>query len=400
MNLFTRITVFLFLSGIFLSGSISMIEDWAYLTNIILATSCFGVLTIYLLNYKVTMKIHRTLTIIFLLFIFFMTFSTLIHANSQMLLSTVRYLLVFITLCIIIPNLLKKKTFLITIASFLFSQFPLLLFSFIVFNPFSNFSGAYIGIFYNPNSFGGFTATIFVILLALFYSYIGTSKYKTQFLLLLSLFVLFLLTSFSGSRTSLVAICLIIFMIIIFHILKNTAINNISLKRVGNLFIGFIVFSISTVWFRGSRYYEVFNERIIEKFIRKIDSGDILDRRGDILSATLNDSSLFGYGPEYFIQSFGLGAHNSFLSLLGQYGLLATIVFVLFWIYTILKGIRYYFSSSNRFSILPIIIVMFFVVTSMTEIMLMKVSMLFAFVAIGVITQQTQHKNIEDTEIY
>lgn len=392
MKLLTRIFLFLCLSGVFLSGSISMIEEWAYLTNIVLFISCLGIIITYIFNYKITLKIPRVLTGIFLSFLFFMLISSLFNGNVQMLLSSLRYLLIFVTLCLIIPCLLKEKTLSITVWSFLLSQLPLLLLSFIELNPFSDFSGTYFGIFYNPNSFGIFTATIFIVLLALIYSYVGTRRLMIP-ILLITLFILFLLIAFSGSRTSFIAIVLVLLISLALPTVKKLDFNNISLKKIRFYFFSLIGFASFTIWFLQSSFYEIMNYRIIEKFVYKFNSGDVLDKRGDILIETISDLSMFGHGPEYFNEQFGLGAHNSFVSLLGQYGLLATSFFILFWIYSTFRSLKYYKTSKNKLSILPFIVIMFFLITSMTEIMLMKASMLISFVSIGVINLEIFQNN-------
>ncbi|MFD1607119.1 O-antigen ligase family protein [Oceanobacillus luteolus] len=370
-----------------------MIDQWSSYSNIALAASCIGIVIIYFFNYK-SIKIPRKVTLVFSLFLFFTLFSSLVNGSLQMVLSTSRYLLVFIALCIIVPNLLKEKTMLFSISTLLISQLPLLILSIIEENPFNNLSGVYLGLFYNSNSFGLYSSTITVVLLTLIFRFAGTKKILTQVTLIFFLFIFFLLTTLSGSRTSVVSIIIIFLVMMALRIFENININQISLKKVRNGFVGLVAISVLIILFVDSKYYQIFYERIIEKFISKSSSGDVLDNRGDILIETITDANLFGHGPEYFIQNFGIGAHNSFVSILGQFGLLATIVFIIFWLNSMIKSLKYYFVSNNNFRFLPIAIVIFFIVTSMAEIMLMKVSMLLAFIVIGVINLDNISKNI------
>ena len=150
--------------------------------------------------------------------------------------------------------------------------------------------------------------------------------------------------------------------------------------------------------FNKSKYYQIFNERILEKFNNKIESGDVLDRRGNIFSSTVTDANIFGHGPDYFSQTYGLGAHNSFISILGQYGYLASALFILFWVYVIYIAFKHFYSSHSNYSILPILLVLFFLMTSMTEIMLMKASMLFAFIAIGTVSSMNIERYAKNTK--
>lgn len=393
MRKIAQTLIFISLSGIFLSGSTLMIEGMEYLTNIILLLSCLGIITIYVLNYRRKTKVPVILTCLFFLFIFFLLISSFINSNEQMLLSSIRYILVFVTLSIIVPNLLKEKTIVISIWAFLLSQFPLLLISFIELNPFTNPTLAYWGVFHNPNSFGIYSATIFIVILAVFNTLIGLKKYFFQLILLVMLVFFFIMVIFSGSRTGLISIS-IITLINLLLLLKNSFnFKKVSIEKIRSSLLFLFFIFISILIFKQSNYYQIFEQRILEKFIRKINAGDVLDQRGDIIKVTINETSMFGHGPDYFIQTFGTGAHNSFISILGQYGAIATISFIVFCLYSLFKSVKYYLISENEFKILPIITILFFILTSMTEIMLMKSSMLLVFILIGLVNLEKNYFN-------
>ncbi|MDX8047126.1 hypothetical protein SH601_14130 [Gracilibacillus sp. S3-1-1] len=375
----------IFLSGIFLSGSIQMIDDWSAYTDIVLALSCLGLLYIYIVSNKLKLKIPIILTIIFMFYLLMTVMSALVNSNLQMFLSFGRYLLVFITLCVIVPNLMKEETYRFTLISVFVSQIPLLVFSFAEESPFSNLTRVYMGVFYNSNSFGGVVATLFVSILAWYFSTLGKKKYVVQIFLLIGLSFTFLLTIFSGSRTSTLAIIIITFISTILYAYKKGILNNISIKAMGRFLVGIIVASILIFVFYRSDYYSVFDERIIEKFVRKANSGDVLDERGGIISKTIDEAAVFGHGPDYFSDKFGLGAHNSFISILGQFGVLAIVLFLIIWVYILIISLKHFMKSNNYLSIFPLLIILFFIITSFTEIMLMKVSMLAALILGGAI---------------
>lgn len=391
MTHFIRIITIFFLTGVFLSGSISMIEEWSDLTDLTLLVSYIGIIAIYLFFYKGNLKFPISITIIYAFFLLFTFSSSLMNESMQSFLSSFRYLLTFIVLTIIIPEMFKEKTFSITIVSVFLSQIPLIILSILEENPFQDLSGSYLGIFYNTNSFGGVVATLFVFLLVLLFKYMGTKKVVTQFTLFLLLCTFFLLTVFSGSRTSFVAIIVVTFISFTLYLLKNFTVSNFSIKKLGYIFILLIALCSGLLLFLKSKYFELFNVIIVGKFIRKHESGDVLDQRGGIWKDTISDMTILGNGPHYFTDVLGIGAHNTFISILGQFGILVSVMFVLIWIVTLYKSVQYYVQRNiSEYNLLPITIVLFFLLTSLTEIMLMKVSMLFSMIVIGVITSKRE----------
>ncbi|WP_042345887.1 O-antigen ligase family protein [Bacillus massiliigorillae] len=371
-----------------------MVEEWLHLTDIVLSISMLGILFMYLLNLKIDLEIPKVLSMIYFFFLLFIFISSLVNGSLQSLLSSFRYILIFITLSIVVPNLLKEKTLPISMGALICSQIPLIVLSFTKQNPFIDIYGygAYSGIFYNPNSYGLVVATIFVVILGLYYEFIGSGRYGIQLLLLLSLFSLFLLTIFSSSRTSVTAIIFIIIMFLILYVIKNNGLKKISIKRIRNIFLKCIASIFCIVIFIKSKYFNIFEGKILEKYISKYNSGDVLDQRGYIFSNTISEAKLFGYGPDYFTKEFGIAAHNTFISILGQFGLCASVLFLILWMVLINKSIKFYFKSENRYSMLPVLIVTFFLLTSITEIMLMKTSMLLGMIIIGLIFVESNYK--------
>jgi O-antigen ligase len=86
------------------------------------------------------------------------------------------------------------------------------------------------------------------------------------------------------------------------------------------------------------------NNYVISGMIDKIQShsnqGNILSGRLYIWQKTLEDSTLLGHGRDYFANNFVLGAHNSLIGILGEYGIIPTIFMIIFAVFGILLALK------------------------------------------------------------
>tara|TARA_B100000900_G_scaffold413048_1_gene436119 strand:+ start:31 stop:1176 length:1146 start_codon:yes stop_codon:yes gene_type:complete len=176
------------------------------------------------------------------------------------------------------------------------------------------FSTRYYGVFTNPNALGSIMSIGFAIKLILFYE--GRKKD------LLELFLFFCLVLLSGSRISLFAILLV-------YIFKF----GISLRLIAT--IGFsIIFLYFSLDFFGK-----------ESGVNRLISQDIFANRiltFEYAYKTFKSKWLTGYGLANYAyinqdlisvehEGIGIGAHNGYLALLVQYGLLfASSFFIIF----------------------------------------------------------------------
>jgi hypothetical protein len=256
---------------------------------------------------------------------------------------------------------------------------------------------SYRGIFYNPNSLGTVVATIFIIFLAriliLLEGYIEEKKIdKISFLF--NLFFLigsFILAVFSSSRTSFLAIIIVTLLSSLiflgrFLIVKNfkIVIKKIYIKRLVFLLFFILMLGMITLYF--TSIYDVLYEGIFSKFEAKAD--DVFDKRLDIWSRTIENINLFGYGREYS-DMVGRSAHNTFFSVLGQFGLISFLFFILFILGFLIKSIKYvFFEVNNNYKYLPFLSIILFILLSMGEGMMLKTSMLLMFATVGFINNK------------
>ncbi|MFS0637362.1 O-antigen ligase family protein [Mesobacillus foraminis] len=262
------------------------------------------------------------------------------------------------------------------------SHVPIIIYSFIV-QPFS--IQPFKGIFYSSNGFGNMAATFFSAILSAFF--IEYNKRKNRLLYLNLLIILIFLVIISGSRTSLFAIIGSTFTCITLLTLKEIKNKkNIYRKVRGFINKGFALLVLFLVMFSIPYFRNTFNERIIKKFTMKSDNQ--LDGRGEVWRATIENTTLFGNGRDHFEElGLGHGAHNTFISLLGQFGFVPTLLFILLIIYILIIASKRFLKNSDSYSILIISTGTCFVLLSLGEGMLMKYTMLLFFVSVGVISE-------------
>lgn len=102
----------------------------------------------------------------------------------------------------------------------------------------------------------------------------------------------------------------------------------------------------------------------------KLASEDALNGRSYIWGKTIEDARLFGYGSnDYFLQQFDLGGHNSLIDILGQNGLIAAYLMIIFAVLSLYYAFRYFQEQAavNPYAIAPLIIGIMFWTVSMAE---------------------------------
>lgn len=229
---------------------------------------------------------------------------------------------------------------------------------------------SYKGITYNSNAFGGISAGVFCFCFSYFIS--ETVRQYEKSLSLVICGISLLNTIISSSRTSFVT-CAIVGMIGVF-LCRKDIIRFIRKKKIvlliGTIFILMVIVA--------SKYFnigEIFYDAIVAKFIRKKDNP--FDGRAEVWIRVWNEKSLWGHGRDYF-DNIGLGAHNTFISILGQYGILAETVYIGF-ILSSLKASIKFLKSDCEYKVIPILSIIAFIVMSMAEGMLMKINMVMFY---------------------
>lgn len=170
----------------------------------------------------------------------------------------------------------------------------------------------------------------------------------------LYLLVVILFIFSTESRTSLITILLLS----LFNILK-------SLKNRKN-FIELII-SMLLIIFLFKLYYNKNPEIINAIFEKTHNSKNLFSGRGYIWSQTINDYNIFGHGKNYFENTYGLGAHNSIIKILGENGVVSVVIYILICIFSLFKSIKYIIKTNEKYKFAPFYIIISYLIVSITE---------------------------------
>ncbi len=108
-------------------------------------------------------------------------------------------------------------------------------------------------------------------------------------------------------------------------------------------------------------------ETMIEKFVYSIKNNNLFTSRSAIWKYTFDNASFIGNGPFFYMGDVGYWhAHNSFVAVLGHYGIIPFILYCFFFIWAFATSVKYCFNGKTmRF--LPFITIFTYYVASMTE---------------------------------
>lgn len=243
---------------------------------------------------------------------------------------------------------------------------------------------SYKGITYNSNAFGGISAGVFCFCFSCFIS--GTTRQLVKNISLVICGISLINTIISSSRTSFVT-CAGVAIIGIFLSRKDIT---MYLRRNKHMvfLIGIMFGLLLIIAIKKYDIGEIFYDAIIAKFIRKKDNP--FDGRAEVWMRVWKEKSLWGHGRNYF-DDIGLGAHNTFISILGQYGIFAVIVYIGFILSSLRECIR--FSKSDcEYRLVPVLSTTAFVMMSMAEGMLMKINMLIFYFGLTVMLRYNKIK--------
>ena len=234
------------------------------------------------------------------------------------------------------------------------SSFPLLMISLISSPPNTNFS--YVGIFANANGLGIISAQAYMTswLLFLYGKKDGRKFIHTVFYLIVICFSLYGIM-ISTNRTALV----VIMYISLFSTLHSFFFYR---NKRGLLVMGVIPFILLL-----KPVQILLNESVIYKFQYLFLKNDLSNGRLDKWLKVLNDVELMGSGINYLPS---LESHNSFIYVLGVFGVIAFILLLVFIAFSLLKSILYLYSNRDiSFSVVPFLVISSFILFSLTEIM-------------------------------
>ncbi|WP_066067284.1 hypothetical protein [Neobacillus soli] len=214
----------------------------------------------------------------------------------------------------------------------------------------------YTGIAANPNGFGQIAAIAFI---TGFFTLITLSKQRrfAKVMIVAAMILSLVSVILSSSRTSFLVVGFITLIISVHYIFTQRNFKPILMIS----FVGLIG------WFSPIR--EMFFNGMVEKFSSTYSEGNFLSGRTGVWQVVIKDSSLFGNGDDYF-QKFFEGAHNSIVFILGAYGIIPAILLTVFLL--LLTVLAFRFTVQKRrddLAIFPLIIIVTFILFSMTEAM-------------------------------
>lgn len=373
---------------IFLFSSLNL-SDGLHGIGVYLVYTLLGATSILpLFILKKQIKIDIPTFILIYLFLLFSSISALLNSDVNLILGALMIFLLYIVSCIILP-MLKIDLNKIVFGALLVSHIPITIIPLILGG---SFSAPYKGIFYNTNSFGTVSATIFVVLLSNFLGKLekvlgGTiNKYQKIWMIgqgALLVFLLYLVV-ISSSRTSFLASIMCI-AIGLFYIIVALIKRKRLIPLLNKGFIFLCIFSVvASLVLYFTKLDEAIENDIIYKFeYRASNETGILSERDQIWKHSIQESRLFGRGDAFFTD-MGIGAHNTLVSILGRYGWLPLLTFLTLLTIILYVSIKYSYKGEddhNRY--LPLLIFVSFLVMSMGEDMTFKVSMVVMFFSFG-----------------
>lgn len=229
-------------------------------------------------------------------------------------------------------------------------------------------------------------ALVPVVLCGLAWVLLNTRKFYTGlFLILMALIgVMLYLSGVSGGRTGFLTILITILFFVLAVAIKFRAITKGILYKNNSINFAIILAVILIIALTISAAIllddlghvpdvpeSIENKGIWNKFITALNNGNLLSNRGMIWKYTFRNIRLFGNGPDFYIASPELSAeqvsaHNTYLAVLGHFGPIAFILFMIFCIYMLILSVKYCLAS-RRLYIFPFIILIAYYVAGITE---------------------------------
>lgn len=357
------------------TAGILYVTDWGKY-----ASSYLYFILIVILSAAATIRNNISLSgmsilIMFSVMLFFImgTISGGLHGNVDLILGAT-YLLTLISLCFILSDISANQFYSLYIGFLI----PNILFVFgSILIEWPSFGISYMGLAYNPNAMGGIIATT----LCLIFSYAWSSYLKGKIIWKIIFIIpfLFVILLFTRSRASI--LCFLALLFISLTCGAKTLLRN---RGYASLFMIVIFIGIVLLIFWNLIVYG-----LVEKTFRKLEAGDITDGRLDVWINVVNSAELFGSGRDAFSDS--IGAHNTYISILAQYGIVALFSFMFVNIFIFFRAYSFMWRNIriSSFSFVPLSSVFAFIMLSLFEGMMMKTTMLAMFLFCGAIPRNS-----------
>jgi len=197
---------------------------------------------------------------------------------------------------------------------------------------------AYMGITANYNNMGllAFEASLSVgILLFVANAENKLISFKSLFYIF-SFIISVIVLMRTQSRTAFLGLIVGAFVALILNIMNKS----ISKKQLLLLGAGALIIYVFY-------FHDYFVANILSKFATR-GTADVLSGRGDIWMQVFNESTLLGHGGSYFNNHVGIAAHNVIIQILGEHGIISSILLLLFILGALLVAFGYFFIQKNK----------------------------------------------------
>ena len=240
----------------------------------------------------------------------------------------------------------------------------------------SGVSFPYRGMFYNPNSLGSFYSlmTFFACGVILDHLLIKPISKPLYLGTIAMLFISIAFALLSYSRIAFASSLLAVFGILLFLLISS-----MSLKRltVNKTYLLYLVSALMLAFILIVANINAIQDIFIYKLETKLSAGDLTDDRASIWAAVWETRSIFGHGRDLgTVIRYELAPHSTYFSVLGASGLISFFLFISACIVSLLTCLKR--STIESYGYLPLFITVNFLTASITEGMLMKMTM-FAF---------------------
>lgn len=215
-------------------------------------------------------------------------------------------------------------------------------------------ASGYRGIIGNSNVMGLFALELGVSSLILFISYLERNNKMNVIYTIVLIFSLFMLLV-SKSRTSLLTFIVVIF-ISLFILIKIGK----TKEMLISVFSGILVF---LVFFK-----DIFIGGVLRKMLDRFSEGNLLASRNLIWNKIINESKIFGHGPNYFNEDWNRFSHNTPLQFWGENGYISGILLGAFMIIMLILSLRLaYKKHFQKDSYIPLLFIVSFSLVSFME---------------------------------
>lgn len=239
------------------------------------------------------------------------------------------------------------------------------------------YSLAYRGIFKNSNQMG--LCAAFLVLCFWF----NRKQKKVLILRILDYLLIYICLAIMISASSRTAIISLILSLCTYWIIKKSF-GRKEYKKVNIIIISILITlillntlllinGINIINFKNNDMYLQI-QNIIEKNIYYSETGNLSNGRTFIWANTLQDGKMFGHGQEYFINKYGLAAHNSIIEFYGVYGAITSVMLLVLFLCSLTESIK----LAYRYKIFePLVLITFFICINMAE-------SIFASIGLGI----------------